>query len=352
MVRHPPSSDARHRHRVAVVGVGTVGRAIVHHLVRRGVEVHAHDICAVTLRKCVEAVPSAAHGCVVEHATLAALLDVRCGSWWLVLPTACADRGAPDSRLPSRDASPSAPPPIAPSEPPPIAPVALFDLRPHHTVLRAMQATPTTHGLPVYVCSTVVPGTIASLRRAYADLAVCHLPEFLSARTAAVDLATPTHAEVLVGVPQNTPAATKDRVRTELQRWYAAPTQRVTVVAADVTEATKLFCNAFYAAKVQLFNEFERLCAREGIDYATVQAHMLRVGWIHPMHTDVPGADGRRGFGGHCLPKDLRALVGWGRGRATNVEANRVRASPETTTPVFHAVLNAHECSVRNRLSD
>ena len=29
---------------------------------------------------------------------------------------------------------------------------------------------------------------------------------------------------------------------------------------------------------------------------------------INPMHTKVPGPDGKLGFGGACFPKDTRAL--------------------------------------------
>ena len=35
---------------------------------------------------------------------------------------------------------------------------------------------------------------------------------------------------------------------------------------------------------------------------------MLKNGWINPMHTDVPGPDGKMSYGGLCFPKDTNAL--------------------------------------------
>ena len=36
---------------------------------------------------------------------------------------------------------------------------------------------------------------------------------------------------------------------------------------------------------------------------------MLKNDWINPMHTDVPGTDGKLSYGGYCFPKDTMALL-------------------------------------------
>ena len=36
---------------------------------------------------------------------------------------------------------------------------------------------------------------------------------------------------------------------------------------------------------------------------------MLKNEWINPMHTQVPGPDGKPSYGGACFPKDTNALL-------------------------------------------
>ena len=57
------------------------------------------------------------------------------------------------------------------------------------------------------------------------------------------------------------------------------------------------------------FNELYLLCQKLGISYNNVSSTMLKNGWINPMHTIVPGTDGKLGFGGMCFPKDTAALL-------------------------------------------
>tara|TARA_R110002126_G_scaffold93949_2_gene222300 strand:+ start:12668 stop:13456 length:789 start_codon:yes stop_codon:yes gene_type:complete len=67
--------------------------------------------------------------------------------------------------------------------------------------------------------------------------------------------------------------------------------------------------NAFLATKVAFFNEMYNIyhdIGFEGFDQM-VDAISLdpRIG---RSHTQVPGPDGKFGYGGHCLPKDIAAL--------------------------------------------
>ena len=71
----------------------------------------------------------------------------------------------------------------------------------------------------------------------------------------------------------------------------------------------KSFVNCFYSVKIQFFNELYLLCEKMGCDYNNVKNLMLKNKWINPMHTDVPGPDGKLSYGGYCFPKDTNALA-------------------------------------------
>ena len=69
--------------------------------------------------------------------------------------------------------------------------------------------------------------------------------------------------------------------------------------------------NSFLALKVTFFNELKDLYDKtHGTSYdAMIEALALdkRIGYSH---TQVPGPDGKYGFGGHCLPKDTSEFTG------------------------------------------
>jgi UDP-glucose 6-dehydrogenase len=51
------------------------------------------------------------------------------------------------------------------------------------------------------------------------------------------------------------------------------------------------------------------LCEKMGIDYDKVVEYSIYDGRLGYSHWAVPGPDGDFGFGGHCFPKDLAALL-------------------------------------------
>jgi UDPglucose 6-dehydrogenase len=70
--------------------------------------------------------------------------------------------------------------------------------------------------------------------------------------------------------------------------------------------------------KIGYFNELYQLCKKNDQSFDFIKKLMLINGWINPMHTDVPGPDGKFGFGGACFPKDTSALRGYMRRQGTD----------------------------------
>ena len=263
---------------IGVVGCGVVGEQLASDLVRVYDRVLVYDTQESAMVRVVTHVVGPA-GRAVEAATNLETVARECHTLYLALPTPASTSGPPG-----------------------------HDLTALHATLSFLHAYQFQG--PILVRSTLCPGTTDGLARTYPGRLLFHVPEFLSSRTAHLDTSLPMQPLVLLGVPDRTPAAAVDRVRTTLET-VARGRQRVMSVRARESEATKVLCNAFYAAKVQLFNEFYNIAHHEGIAYDMVRQLMLQQGWIHPMHTQVPGADGQLGVGGACLPKDTRALTQW-----------------------------------------
>lgn len=73
-------------------------------------------------------------------------------------------------------------------------------------------------------------------------------------------------------------------------------------------ELIKYTRNCFLATKVSFFNEIDSICNNLDVDYNVVKKHVVVDKRIGSSHTNVPGFDGKYGFGGTCLPKDINAL--------------------------------------------
>ena len=71
----------------------------------------------------------------------------------------------------------------------------------------------------------------------------------------------------------------------------------------------KIYLNCFYSVKIQFFNELYLLCQKTETNYNNIVDLMLKNNWINPMHTKVPGTDGKLSYGGYCFPKDTNALL-------------------------------------------
>lgn len=156
----------------------------------------------------------------------------------------------------------------------------------------------------VIIKSTVEPGTTESLASTY-NLKYIHNPEFLTARTARVDFENQSH--IVLGRSSVVDDADM-QVLVDFYSWHY-PAATISPCLASESETMKIMVNTFYSVKVQIFNEFYLYCKEKGIEYNVVKDLMLKNGWINPMHTNVPGPDGKLSYGGACFPKDSSALL-------------------------------------------
>lgn len=84
--------------------------------------------------------------------------------------------------------------------------------------------------------------------------------------------------------------------------------KNVTFVSSSEAEAIKYFRNCFLATKVSFCNEFYKFCLANNLDYDTICESASKDKRIGNSHTQVPGPDGRFGFGGNCFTKDMASL--------------------------------------------
>jgi len=73
-------------------------------------------------------------------------------------------------------------------------------------------------------------------------------------------------------------------------------------------ELCKYVRNCFLATKVSFFNEISEFCQAQNMNYEQVKKLTLLDERINSSHTQVPGPDSKKGFGGTCFPKDMSSL--------------------------------------------
>lgn len=149
--------------------------------------------------------------------------------------------------------------------------------------------------IPIFLKSTVLPGTADKLSNVY-NCNVISCPEFLTERKADRDTAS---LPVIYGERGNKIIAAlfPEHCRIPMRNSEA--------------EMAKYAHNCFGALKVTYFNAIHDVCDRQDLSYERVLQGVLASGHINRQHTQVPGPDGKKGYGGHCFPKDIEAFVGF-----------------------------------------
>ncbi len=154
----------------------------------------------------------------------------------------------------------------------------------------------------VVVKSTIPPGTTDKWNKKYESLDIVFNPEFLTEANAVDDFENQSKI-ILGGSKEST---------TKLKQLYSSifrKTSKIIKTDSKTAELVKYVTNAFLSTKVSFANEIYDLCNGIGLDYDKVIEYATYDERLGLSHWGVPGPDGDRGFGGHCFPKDLSALI-------------------------------------------
>jgi UDPglucose 6-dehydrogenase len=143
-------------------------------------------------------------------------------------------------------------------------------------------------------------------------------PEFLTERSAKFDFINQARV-VLGGDTRNT------AVVAEMYKKRFGHTQCVIETTFETAELIKYMSNCYFAMKVSFLNEMKLISDAIGADWEDAKEGFVRDGRIGHSHMNVPGPDGRLGFGGSCFPKDIQAMIAFA--STLGIESNTLKGA-------------------------
>ena len=149
--------------------------------------------------------------------------------------------------------------------------------------------------VPILIKSTISLEGWRLMKRAYPKAKLTFSPEFLRAEHAMEDFKKQEFTYIGGG---------------DTAFWAGLLSMRLgtTIVTHDpeVLILTKYFRNSFLATKVAFFNQMYDVCEATGVDANEVLTYTALDDRIGTSHTKVTK---ERGYGGHCFPKDVSAII-------------------------------------------
>ncbi len=256
------------------MNIGIIGQGFVGSAIREGLK-NFYDIKAYDLdsNKCWNLVDTSSVDEVVWHSDII----------FVCVPTPMRADGSCDTRI-LRSAIDNAYESLKNQSPSPV----------HSDFLNSQ-----IHKKTFVIKSTVPPGTTEDISKDYPRINLCFSPEFLTEANSFDDFKN--QSRIIIG---------GDGARNVKQMFRKVfPRIPIVITKSSTAEMVKYFTNCFLATKVTFANQMYDICEASDIDYDKVCEYALHDTRIGKSHLAVPGPDGDRGFGGHCFPKDLSAMI-------------------------------------------
>lgn len=159
---------------------------------------------------------------------------------------------------------------------------------------------------PIIIKSTVTPEIVDELFNGNRD--VVYNPEFLTEKN---------HLDDFINPPMHIfggNAMVTRKVQELYEKYSQCKPCPVTHMTAMEASFVKYGINCFLATKVLWFNQFKDIVDNHGAKYNVIVNAIGSDPRIGHSHTQVPGPDGRKGFGGACFPKDTNAFNTFSKG--------------------------------------
>lgn len=271
---------------IGVIGQGFVGGSLTTVLSERGEKVYAFDKAGKTAPGGISTFSGEKRpNSVSQFVSMCEQTDRFSGVFFVCVPTPMYEDGSAD--------------------------ISIVD-----EILQQIHEAPvSTHVSRIAVIkSTVPPGSTANWNKKYSErgLTTVFNPEFLTEANALNDMREQNR--IILGGPR----PQINRVKQIFQKSF--PKIPIIKTGSTTAEMVKYLTNCYLAVKVSFANEVSQICEKldengYNIDYDKVVEYAKFDKRLGDTHWAVPGPvpthDGRyvRGFGGHCFPKDINAMI-------------------------------------------
>ena len=158
----------------------------------------------------------------------------------------------------------------------------------------------------ILIRSTVVPGTTWALQEKFPKLNLLFNPEFLTERSANFDFIN--QGRFIIGSGDTYKSALGSELFSKLIKDRFGDCVAILETTYETAEMIKYMNNCFFATKVSFLNEMYQIAEKCNVNWEQAVDGFVADGRIGHSHLNVPGPDGKFGFGGSCFPKDVQAL--------------------------------------------
>ena len=170
----------------------------------------------------------------------------------------------------------------------------------------------------ILIRSTITPGTTRKLQTKYDQLNLLFNPEFLTERSAKFDFIN--QSRFIIGNSGQSTNHYRSESLAGLFRNRFGDSISILETNYETAEMIKYMNNTFFATKVSFLNEMRLLSDKCGVVWEDAVDGFIRDGRIGHSHMNVPGHDGKLGFGGSCFPKDIQAMINFGSEHGVDME--------------------------------